>query len=151
MFELRIPPPVVAALTAVMMWAMAWLLPLGHVAAPGNVHVAIGVAVLGILIGAAALAQFRSARTTVNPMTPDASTALVAGGVYQVTRNPMYLGMALILLGWALYLSNVAALVGLPIFVLYITRFQIVPEERALEARFGSAFSAYRQSVRRWI
>ena len=63
----------------------------------------------------------------------------------------MYLGLALILLGWAIYLGNIAALAGLPLFVLYINRFQIAPEERALAERFGAEFEAYRSRVRRWL
>ena len=84
-------------------------------------------------------------------MTPESSSALVSGGVYRFTRNPMYLAMLCVLIGWALVVSNVAALVMLPLFVAYLNRFQIRPEERALHARFGAEFERYRDSVRRWL
>jgi protein-S-isoprenylcysteine O-methyltransferase Ste14 len=87
----------------------------------------------------------------VNPLQPDAASSLVSGGVYRWTRNPMYLGMALVLLAWAVYLSSIAALAVLPLFIVYINRFQIEPEERALEARFGAQFERYRKAVRRWL
>ena len=72
-------------------------------------------------------------------------------GLYRVTRNPMYLGMLLVLFGWAVFLSNLAALLIAPLFALYITRFQIIPEERVLAEKFGAAFMAYQSQVRRWL
>ena len=84
-------------------------------------------------------------------MKPGETTALVAVGVYKLTRNPMYLGMLLMLIGWAIFLSNVVAFAFLPVFVLYINRFQIEPEERVLALKFGSEFAAYQTRVRRWL
>jgi protein-S-isoprenylcysteine O-methyltransferase Ste14 len=76
---------------------------------------------------------------------------LVSTGVYSFTRNPMYLGMALVLLAWAAYLSSAWSLLGPLLFALYITRFQIVPEERVLDRLFGTSFAAYKKCVRRWL
>jgi protein-S-isoprenylcysteine O-methyltransferase Ste14 len=84
-------------------------------------------------------------------MRPEAATRLVTGGVYGWTRNPMYLGWLPILAGWAAYLQHPLSLLVVPLFMLYLTRFQIVPEERALSAKFGEQFDAYRQRVRRWL
>ena len=95
--------------------------------------------------------SFRRARTTVNPLKPETSAALVSTGVYSFTRNPMYLGMALALFAWAVYLSSVWSLLGPVLFALYITRFQIVPEERVLDGLFGASFAAYKKRVRRWL
>ena len=106
---------------------------------------------LALVVGVAALAGFRRARTTVNPMTPQASSALVTGGIYRFTRNPMYLAMLIVLAGWGYVVANGAALAMLPLFVAYLNRFQIQPEERALAARFGEGFERYRASVRRWL
>ena len=78
-------------------------------------------------------------------------TQLVTSGVYRYTRNPMYLGMACLLLAWAVYLQNPLALLGVPLFMAYITQFQIKPEERMLVKLFGDAFIRYRQQVRRWL
>jgi protein-S-isoprenylcysteine O-methyltransferase Ste14 len=111
---------------------------------------AISVA-LGILIAGAGLVAFRRARTTANPMRPETASSLVTSGVYRWTRNPMYLGWLPILVGWAVYLQHPVPLLVVPLFMLYLTRFQIVPEERALAANFGTQFEAYRKRVRRWL
>jgi protein-S-isoprenylcysteine O-methyltransferase Ste14 len=149
--ELRVPPVAVVLAEAALMWTAAWAIPSLHFPIRGSAVLAIMLAAIGLTVALSGVLQFRRAKTTVNPMTPDASSALVVQGVYKATRNPMYLGFALVLFAWALYLSNLAALLVFPAFVLYMNRFQILPEERALASRFGKAFSDYRQSVRRWI
>ena len=106
---------------------------------------------LGVACSVLGVASFRLARTTVNPMTPDATTALVVSGIYRVTRNPMYLGFLLLLLAELVWLSNPVAFLVAPAFVLYLNRFQIGPEEIALRSRFGEAFNSYAAHVRRWI
>ena len=87
----------------------------------------------------------------MNALEPERASSLVVEGVYGRTRNPMYLGLALTLVGWAVYLAAPWALIGPALFVALITRIQIVPEERALSEKFGSEFAAYRQAVRRWF
>jgi len=149
--ELRVPPPAVAALTAALMWLGAWAAPTLGFILPGRPYVAGGVAFTGVIAALLGVASFRRAKTTVNPMNPEAASSLVVSGIYRRTRNPMYLGLLLILLGWAVYLSNALALALVPGFVLYMTLFQIRPEERALASRFGPAFAEYRARVRRWI
>jgi protein-S-isoprenylcysteine O-methyltransferase Ste14 len=94
---------------------------------------------------------FRRAGTTVNPMKPESSSSLVVSGIYAFTRNPMYLGFLFALLAWAIYLSHPAAFLVLPLFVWYMNRFQIEPEERALASLFGEAFTTYAARVRRWL
>ena len=141
----------VGACVGALMLAAAWLLPVLNVAIPWSTPAAIVVAALGAALGLAGVIQFHRAKTTVNPLRPDAVSALVSGGVYRWTRNPMYLGMAAMLLGWAIYLGSIAALAALPLFIVYLNRFQIGPEERALEARFGAEFEAYRRRVSRWL
>jgi protein-S-isoprenylcysteine O-methyltransferase Ste14 len=84
-------------------------------------------------------------------MKPESSSSLVVSGIYKLTRNPMYLGLLLVLLGWAIYLTNVLVFLLLPAFILYINRFQIAPEERALTALFGQEFAAYKSRTRRWL
>jgi protein-S-isoprenylcysteine O-methyltransferase Ste14 len=149
--ELRVPPPVVMASVALLMWLVALLFPFLDAQVPARIPVAGVFVVIALVIGITALLGFRQAKTTVNPMKPEASSALVTAGIYQLSRNPMYLGMLLILAGWALVVSNLAALVMLPLFVLYLNRFQIGPEERALQARFGAEFEDYCRKVRRWL
>jgi protein-S-isoprenylcysteine O-methyltransferase Ste14 len=84
-------------------------------------------------------------------MKPGSASVLVDGGIYRLTRNPMYLGFLVVLLGWAIFLSKLVALLPLPAFIFYMNRFQIQPEEKALAARFGQTFIAYKARVRRWL
>jgi len=98
-----------------------------------------------------ALIAFARARTTVNPVEPEQAKTLVTTGLYRISRNPMYLAMALILLGSALRLSNIGVFIAPALFVWSITMFQIKPEERALQSIFGEDFTAYRQQTRRWL
>lgn len=153
--ELKIPPPAVAALTASAMWAISLLAPLvgAWALAPAGARVsaAVVIALIGGSFDLAGVIAFRRAKTTVNPMKPEKTVSLVCSGVYRLTRNPMYLGLVFILVAWAVYLASAWALLGLPAFVLYITRFQIRPEERALSARFGSHYADYTSRVRRWL
>ena len=115
-----------------------------------------GIICLAIALagGATALAgdlAFKRARTTVNPFRPQNTSSLVTSGIYRFTRNPMYLGLLAIVLGWGTFLCSAFAFLGPVAFVAYITRFQIVPEERVLLAKFGSAYSTYLARVRRWL
>jgi protein-S-isoprenylcysteine O-methyltransferase Ste14 len=147
--ELKIPPPVVALLVALAMWAVAR----NAAAAPEMVRVGLAAALVGtgLAFDIAGFFAFRRARTTINPMKPQATTALVDSGVYRITRNPMYVGMTFVLCGWAAFLGSVWTLPGPIAFVAYISRFQIGPEERMLASLFGAEYSAYRARVRRWL
>ena len=133
--------------------ASVWLAPVLVLPLPPSVRVGAALVLVGVgaCFDVAGLLAFRKAKTTVNPLAPNRSTAVVSTGVYRITRNPMYLGMALILLGLALYLASPWALLGPLVFAAFITRFQIQPEERALTARFGAAYTAYCTQVRRWL
>jgi protein-S-isoprenylcysteine O-methyltransferase Ste14 len=149
--ELRVPPPAVAFVTAVLMWLVSRAVPAFAVVFPVRNLFAISVAAAGVVTGISGVVTFWRARTTVNPLKPESSSSLVIGGVYSVTRNPMYLGFLLILTGWAIFLSNALALLFLPAYILYINRFQIAPEEKALTSLFGQEFVAYKSRVRRWL
>jgi protein-S-isoprenylcysteine O-methyltransferase Ste14 len=149
--ELRVPPPVVTAVFALLMWFLARAFPFLDVDVPARIPAATTLLVIAVVIGIAAVLGFRRAKTTINPLKPQASSALVTGGIYRWTRNPMYLAMLLVLIGWACIVSNLAALVMLPLFVSALSRLQIEPEERALHARFGPEFENYRRKVRRWL
>lgn len=149
--ENRVPPPVVAATVAALMLGAAWILPLLSFEFQARELLAVAVACAGALVTAAGVLQFLRARTTVNPLKPETASALVATGIYRWTRNPMYLGMAGLLAAWGIWLGSLAALAAVGLFVAWINRFQIAPEERALAARFGAEFAAYRARVRRWL
>jgi protein-S-isoprenylcysteine O-methyltransferase Ste14 len=149
--ELRVPPPIVALLAGLLMWFAAKALPALGFHVPARAALAGAIGFLGLLLGAIAFFQFRRVGTTPNPLKPYGITTLVVNGVYRRSRNPMYLGDALILIAWALWLANAAAFLGLPLFVVYLNRFQIAAEERALQSRFGAAYVDYCQRVRRWV
>lgn len=149
--ELKIPPVAVMLLCMAAMSGIARLSPSLARPFPGRLVAAAGLAAFGAVLGFAGLLAFRRARTTVNPHRPATVSAMVVAGVYRITRNPMYLGLLMMLLGWAVDLSHPLACAALPIFVLYMDRFQIRPEERELQAKFGPAFAEYAKSVRRWI
>lgn len=148
--ELKVPPPLVALVTGLLMWWAAKLVP--PLALPGVARIVVAVVFAGVGVGLAmsGVLTFRRAKTTVNPTTPAAASALVRTGVFRFTRNPMYLGLLLCLVAWAIFLSSVLALLSAPLFVVYMNRFQIAPEERALAALFGDSFAAYKRDVRRW-
>ena len=149
--ELRIPPPVVALIFAGPMAVCARALPMLSVLIPPHRVLAFAVALLGLGIDVVAVVSFLRARTTINPMTPGATESLVTSGIYSITRNPMYLGLTLLLTAWGLYLSNALALILVTGFVTYLTRYQIQPEERILREKFGSGYNNYACRVRRWI
>jgi protein-S-isoprenylcysteine O-methyltransferase Ste14 len=149
--ELKVPPPVVGFLVATLMWLASWAVPALQFEIPARRFVAAGLALTGVVISIMGVASFRRARTTVNPMKPESSSSLVVSGVYRISRNPMYVGFFLVLLGWAVLLSNVLAFVVLPAFIVYMNRFQIRPEEAALAAVFGEDYVAYGSRVRRWL
>lgn len=116
-----------------------------------DLRVVIGCALIlpAIAIGAAALTKFRGAATNVRPWEP--TTAIVETGIYARTRNPMYLGMALLYAGLALLLDSVTAMVLLPVVLIIIHTQVIAREERYLERKFGEPYRAYCKRVRRWI
>lgn len=149
--ELRIPPVAVVLLAAALMWLLATAVAGLRAPLPGRLGIAIALASAGFGVALAGVTAFRRAHTTVNPMTPDASSSVVTTGIYRHTRNPMYLGMLLVLLAWCVALGNAAALAGPVAFILYMDRFQIAPEERALQAKFGDPYAAYLRQVRRWL
>jgi len=151
LLEHKIPPPVVALLIAFIMWAGTFVLP--PIELPHLMHILLttAVAIAAASFDLAGMFSFRRARTTINPMKPDAASALVTSGIYQVTRNPMYVGLALWLVAWAIYLSSPGTLLGPALLFLYIDRLQIRPEERVLAVKFGAEYEEYASKVRRWL
>jgi protein-S-isoprenylcysteine O-methyltransferase Ste14 len=149
--ELKFPPLPLVLVVAALMWLVARAGLAGWVTLPGQRAIALGIILLGAGIVVLGIVTFRRVRTTVNPLKPETASTLVVSGIYRLTRNPMYVGFLLVLLGWALFLSNAVALAGVPAYFLYMNRFQIEPEERALTATFGAAYAAYKSRVRRWL
>ncbi|TNF57574.1 MAG: isoprenylcysteine carboxylmethyltransferase family protein [Burkholderiales bacterium] len=149
--EHLVPPPLVALALAGLMWWLATWPPSWPWSGQGRMPVVGALVVLGLVFDLSGLASFVRRRTTVNPLRPERASSLVTGGIYRITRNPMYVGLACLLLAWALFLWSPWALLGPVLFMAWITRFQIVPEERALEQLFGDAYRDYCARVRRWL
>lgn len=147
----RIPPPLVGGLVAAAMWTASGLGPALLLPALPRLWLLAVLVVTGLAFDLLGLLAFRRSRTTVNPLRPERTTAMVTDGVYGVTRNPMYLGMLILLVAWAVHLSALPTFLGPVLFALYITRFQIAPEERVLARTFGPAYDAYAARVRRWL
>lgn len=144
--ETRIPPPVLLLALAAIVWAL-----------PGSTysltHIALGLplVMLGLSLNAWPKALFRHVGTSVNPLHPERSSVLVTSGLYRYSRNPMYLGYALALLGWVICQGQPLGVVMVAFFVGYVTVFQILPEERHLSVRFPAEYAAYKRAVRRWV
>src|SRR5947209_6880520 len=149
--ELKLPPVVLGAIAAALMWIASSVSPAFAINFPANFVSSASLALIGALTCLAGVVSFRRAKTTVNPMKPHSTSSLVVSGIYRYTRNPMYLGFLVILLGWAAFLSNVLTLVLLPAFVLYMNRSQISTEERVLASLFADDYAEYRARVRRWL
>lgn len=149
--ELKLPPPLVGAITAALIWSGDYLWPSGTVQTSALNWLKYGLMFTALMLGCAALAHFWRANTTVHPHTPQKSRVLVAHGVYRFSRNPMYLSLLLLLTAWSVQVGSLLSPLWLAVFVWYITRFQILPEERILQELFGEEFIAYRRRVRRWI
>ena len=148
----RLPPLALTILLAAAMWGAAAAWPRWSIDWSPLRGLAAAVGAAGAVICLLGVWSFRRAGTTVNPTRPDGASALVARGIYRYSRNPMYLGFLLWLVAWGLWLAHLAALaLGPALLALYLDRFQIGPEERALEAKFGADYRAYKRQVRRWL
>lgn len=147
----RIPPPILALLFLGAMWGVDRFLSIGNIEIPASGVIAILLVVLGFGIAISATGLFRNAGTTVNPLDPTQASSLVTSGIFGYTRNPMYLGLFMLLTAWMIWLGNLSNLLLLAAFVWYMTTFQIKPEEEALSTLFGEPYDAYRSKVRRWI
>jgi len=151
MLKLKIPPPVYALLVAGLMLWLHSVLPLWQwFYEPWNA-VGFMLIALGVGVDLWSVGLFLKAKTTINPFKPDNSRQIVDTGLYRVTRNPMYVGMLLSLLGFALWLGSLSPLLGLPLFMLVITTQQIIPEEQTLIKKFGQPYLDYKHRVRRWL
>jgi protein-S-isoprenylcysteine O-methyltransferase Ste14 len=149
--ENKIPPPLVAVVFAVLMWCLAMLTPKVQIDFALTVVVASLLFVLGVFFAISGVLSFRNARTTIDPLKPHTASTLVNTGIYRLTRNPMYVGLAFALGGWGFYLASPASLIGLVGYILYIHGLQIRPEERALLELFGDEYREYQAKVRCWL
>lgn len=147
--EHRLPPPFVFLIVAATLWLAA--LPFEPVDLAGLRWPLVAMFFVLSLVGPLGIREFARAKTTIDPVNITNASTLVTSGVFRITRNPMYVSMASLLIAEAFYLAAPLALLGPLLFVLFINRFQIIPEERAMTAKFGAQYKAYQARVRRWL
>lgn len=147
--ELKIPPVLALIIAALLMWLSAKWLPDTFLPRLPLLALLLFSAGAGVIV--AGIAAFKRVGTTINPLEPKQSSGIVSDGIYRFSRNPMYLGMVLILAGWALWLGHAIAWLGVAGFAAYIHRFQILPEERILSTKFGASYQTYCRHTRRWL
>ncbi len=149
--ELKIPPPVVTLVLVISMWVISLFTPVIKNDTLVRISVAVIIALIGAGFSVAGVIAFRRAKTTLNPIKPADASSLVERGIYRVTRNPMYVGLLIVLVAWASFLAKPWTLIAPAVFFAYISRYQIAPEEKALSSIFGDAYSNYKANVRRWL
>jgi len=149
--RLLIPPPLQGLIIGFAMWQIDRLTPALSLSIPGQKIIGGTLIATGIFIEVIAVIAFVRAKTTPNPLKPSNASTLVTDGLYRFSRNPMYLSLLGVLIGWAFWLGNPMNSVLLIAFVAYITAFQIKPEEEVLREKFGSDYDAYCQRVGRWV
>jgi protein-S-isoprenylcysteine O-methyltransferase Ste14 len=150
-FELKVPPPILALLLGVAMWGVSSLEPQLAIAAACRWTAALVIALVGGTFDVLGLLAFRKSSTTIDPLKPQRASTFVTSGVYRITRNPMYVGLVFVLVAWAVFLGALWPFLGPVLFVPYVNRFQIEPEERILASLFGEEYSRYTAQVRRWL
>ncbi|MBX2847418.1 MAG: isoprenylcysteine carboxylmethyltransferase family protein [Acidiferrobacterales bacterium] len=148
--EFRIPPTIVTVIFAYIIYLTSDLR-IWQFTGLASDWFGIILACSGGLTMALGIFTFRCQKTTVNPLAPEQASKLVNKGIYKFTRNPMYLGMAVLLAAWCTYLASTTGWLLLLVFVAFITKFQILPEERILVEKFGTDFENYQNEVRRWL
>ena len=145
----KIPPPIIALICMVINYLSTYLI--NPIKFP-NIEIIGGlILLLGVATAMLATLLFKKDKTTVNPMNPEETTTLVTTGIFSITRNPMYLGLFLSISSTILFFGSWFGIIILMFFVWYINKFQIIPEEEAMEKLFGNKYDEYRQNVRRWI
>jgi protein-S-isoprenylcysteine O-methyltransferase Ste14 len=151
MLKLKIPPPIYAISIGMLMWLLNQYAPFTHwISSPWNVA-GLVLMVIAFSFDLWSLLLFFRSHTTANPMKPESSSKIVTSGLYQCSRNPMYVGLLMILLGYAIWLGGLTPFLMLPLFIFLITTQQIIPEEETLQKKFGQEYLDYKARVRRWL
>ena len=149
--ENRIPPPIVLLVSLIIMKLLAEIGSVMDIDFKIKLLLSSLFVLTGLVFMLAGVLRFRKAETTIDPLNPEKANQLVVEGVFCLSRNPMYLGMALIAVAWAIYLASPWSVLAVIGFVLFINRFQITPEEKAMDKLFGIQYAQYKATVRRWF
>lgn len=149
--ELKVPPLLLTAVFLAAIVAVVFVFPALVFPIPYSRYMSAGLMLAGVSMLLGAALQFRLHHTTLDPRNPAKASKFVARGLFRISRNPMYFGMALVLASVTTWTCNALGFLLVALFCLYLTEFQIKPEEATLEALFGVDYRAYKSSVRRWI
>ncbi|NAW82873.1 hypothetical protein CAG69_12600 [Vibrio sp. V43_P6S15P86] len=149
--ELKVPPVAVFLLVILLMYGLTVLVPSLNISVPFVEVVVGGVTLLSGYMGIAGVYEFHKVKTTVNPVKPDTASSVVRTGVFSFSRNPMYMALLLLIIAIGLWWQHLSVVLCSVVFVSYMNRFQIKPEERVLERLFGEEYVDYKNHVRRWI
>ena len=149
--ENRIPPPILMVLVAIIMYFIAIITPTIYISNLTRWGLTAFLVILAGFFGPPAFKTFLMANTTTDPINIDKTSTLVTWGVYRYSRNPMYLSLTLLLCAWNIWLARPIFITGPILFVIFISRFQIIPEELILLEHYGSQYSDYKKLVRRWL
>lgn len=149
--KLKIPPVIVALLCGALMWLIDVWLVMNRLTFQVSGWLYALLLILGFWIIFLGVRTFKRQKTTTHPQHPEQAKVLVQSGIYRYSRNPMYLGLLVVLLSAVLYFGNWATLAVVPLYVWYMNRFQIIPEEEVMQQKFGNVYQEYKSSVRRWI
>ncbi|HHX8465735.1 TPA: methyltransferase family protein [Vibrio diabolicus] len=149
--ELKVPPVAVFLLAILLMYGLTVLVPSLNISVPFVEVVVGGLTLLSGYMGIAGVYEFHKVKTTVNPVKPDTASSVVRTGVFSFSRNPMYMALLLLIIAIGLWWQHLSVVLCSVVFVSYMNRFQIKPEERVLERLFGEEYVDYKNHVRRWI
>jgi protein-S-isoprenylcysteine O-methyltransferase Ste14 len=144
-----IHPPVVALFYIVIAYLLGWLIRIPFAVPIFLRNIGFALVVIGFLLGLAALVEFRRVRTTLNPH--GSTSQLATGGIYRFTRNPIYLGFLLMIIGLPLNSGFYWGIIMAPLYVITLNRLVIEREEAYLEEKFKDVYAGYRSRVRRWL
>jgi len=148
----KIPPPLVALIAMLLTFLSRDYLDIFYLHPHLQRTLFLLFLVIGVSVIFLATRQFKISKTTVNPLKPETASSLVTLGIFRRTRNPMYLGLTSLLISFSIYFSSVfGIIIYLPLFISYITIFQIIPEEDAMNKLFSNDYKSYCLKVRRWI
>ena len=145
----KIPPPIIALVCALgILFSKPFFREYSNV---NNSSISILFFLIGIACFFFAIKLFKKHNTTISPLKPEKATSLIVSGIYMYSRNPMYLGMLFILISISIRFNIIGGIISISTFIIYITKFQIIPEEEQLKRIFGEKFLNYKKKTRMWL
>ena len=145
----KFPPPLVALTFGFLIYYTKNIFP--KIEIKNEIIFGSFMIISGLIIILSAIILFKKYQTTISPLNPSNATKLITNGIYKFSRNPMYLGLLLVLLGISITLNLTGGFFFILLFILYMNLFQIIPEENAMVDLFKDQFIDYKKNVRRWI